>query len=58
MEERLLGLMAFETNRGDFAGTGLESTSLRNPYACEFSESVRPGIIEFFPSGTRWINER
>src|SRR6056297_756016 len=33
MQERLLGLMAFVTNRGGFAGTGLESTSLRNPHA-------------------------
>ena len=33
MEERLLGLMAFVTNRDGFAGTGLESTSLRNRYA-------------------------
>ena len=33
MEERLLGLMAFVTNRDGFAGTGLESTPLRNRYA-------------------------
>ena len=33
MEERLLGLVAFVTNRDGFAGTGLESTSLRNRYA-------------------------
>jgi len=33
MEERLLGLMAFVADRGGFAGTGLESTSLRNRYA-------------------------
>lgn len=33
MEERLLGLMAFVTNRDGFAGTGLESTSLRSRYA-------------------------
>lgn len=33
MEERLLGLVAFVANRGVAAGTGLESTSLRNPYA-------------------------
>jgi hypothetical protein len=33
MEERLLGLVAFVTNRDGFAGTGLESTPLRNRYA-------------------------
>ena len=33
MEERLLGLMAFVTNRDGFAGTGLEPNLLRNRYA-------------------------
>lgn len=33
MEQRLLGLVTFVTNRDGFAGTGLESTSLRNRYA-------------------------
>ena len=33
MEERLLGFMAFVTNRDGFAGTGLEPNLLRNRYA-------------------------
>ena len=33
MEERLLGFVAFVTNRDGFAGTGLESNPLRNRYA-------------------------
>jgi hypothetical protein len=33
MEERPLGLVTFVANRDDFAGTGLESTPLRNRYA-------------------------
>jgi hypothetical protein len=33
IEERLLGLVAFATNRGGFFGTELESTPLRNCYA-------------------------
>jgi hypothetical protein len=43
MEERLLGLVAFVTNRDGFAGTGLESTSLRNRYAgCGVEDCVGP----------------
>ena len=33
MEELLLGLVAFVTNRDGFAGTGLEPNPLRNRYA-------------------------
>ena len=33
MEQRLLGLVTFVANRDGFAGTGLESTPLRNRYA-------------------------
>ena len=36
----------------------LDRVDERVAACCGFLESVRPGIIELFPSGTRWINDR